>query len=191
MGADTVLPESSSPATEPDPIVPADSAPLIAEPDSLAVTGAEAPTTTGEAEVQSPSIEDRLDRLLENQEALSARLDSALEVQTQTDTLRGIAGSGEVLGEATERVQSFGRGIAWSIVVLILFSLLIRSLVWILDTLAERKPHPQPLLHAAGLMGREPGEAAYIGDADRDIAAGRSAGMMTEAAAYVFIPPGD
>lgn len=59
------------------------------------------------------------------------------------------------------------------------------------DTLAERKPHPRPLLHAAAMLGREPRETMYIGDADRDITAGNSAGMMTVAAAYGFIPPGD
>jgi 2-phosphoglycolate phosphatase len=59
------------------------------------------------------------------------------------------------------------------------------------DTLPERKPHPQPLLHAATLIGVEPGQAMYIGDADRDIVAGNAAGMMTVAAAYGFIPPGE
>jgi phosphoglycolate phosphatase len=40
-------------------------------------------------------------------------------------------------------------------------------------------------------MGLKPAQTAYVGDADRDIAAGRAAGMMTVAAAYGFIPPGD
>jgi 2-phosphoglycolate phosphatase len=57
------------------------------------------------------------------------------------------------------------------------------------DTLPERKPHPQPLLHAATLIGIKPDHAMYVGDADRDIAAGNAAGMMTVAAAYGFIPP--
>jgi len=59
------------------------------------------------------------------------------------------------------------------------------------DTLPERKPQPQPLLHATTLIGVAPDQAMYIGDADRDIAAGKAAGMMTVAAAYGFIPPGD
>jgi len=59
------------------------------------------------------------------------------------------------------------------------------------DTLAERKPHPRPLLHAAELIGIEPAQTMYVGDADRDIQAGRAAGMMTVAAAYGFIIPGD
>ncbi len=59
------------------------------------------------------------------------------------------------------------------------------------DTLPERKPNPRPLLHAAALIGINPAEAIYVGDADRDITAGRAAGMTTVAAAYGFIMPQD
>jgi phosphoglycolate phosphatase len=59
------------------------------------------------------------------------------------------------------------------------------------DTLPERKPHPRPLLYAAALMGLDARQAVYVGDSDRDIAAGRAAGMTTVAAAYGFVPPGD
>lgn len=56
------------------------------------------------------------------------------------------------------------------------------------DTLAERKPHPLPLLHAARLVGVEPERCVYVGDAERDIQAGRAAGMTTLVAAYGYIP---
>jgi N-acetyl-D-muramate 6-phosphate phosphatase len=59
------------------------------------------------------------------------------------------------------------------------------------DTLPERKPHPRPLLHAADLIGIEPSQAIYVGDANRDIEAGRAAGMTTVAATYGFIMPND
>jgi len=59
------------------------------------------------------------------------------------------------------------------------------------DTLAERKPHPAPLLHAAELTGVEPGKAIYIGDASRDIEAGRAAGMATVAVGYGYITEDD
>jgi phosphoglycolate phosphatase len=55
------------------------------------------------------------------------------------------------------------------------------------DTLPQRKPHPAPLLHAAALLGIEPGNCVYIGDARRDIEAGTAAGMQTIAAAYGYI----
>jgi phosphoglycolate phosphatase len=55
------------------------------------------------------------------------------------------------------------------------------------DTVAERKPHPLPLLHAARLVGLPPERCVYVGDAERDIQAGRAAGMTTVVAAYGYI----
>ena len=55
------------------------------------------------------------------------------------------------------------------------------------DTVAERKPHPLPLLHAARLIGVDPAACVYVGDAERDIQAGRAAGMTTVVAAYGYI----
>jgi phosphoglycolate phosphatase len=55
------------------------------------------------------------------------------------------------------------------------------------DTLAERKPHPMPLLHAAKLLAAEPAGCIYVGDAERDIQAGRSAGMTTLLAAFGYL----
>lgn len=59
------------------------------------------------------------------------------------------------------------------------------------DTLPRRKPHPEPLLHAAGELGFPPAECVYVGDARRDIEAGRAAGMLTIAVAWGYIPEGD
>jgi phosphoglycolate phosphatase len=59
------------------------------------------------------------------------------------------------------------------------------------DTVAERKPHPEPLLHALRLIPAPPHDAVYVGDAQRDIAAGRAAGLRTIAALYGYIPPED
>jgi len=59
------------------------------------------------------------------------------------------------------------------------------------DTLPERKPHPLPLLHAARLVGVDPGRCVYVGDAERDIQAGRAAGMTTVVAAYGYISDGE
>lgn len=59
------------------------------------------------------------------------------------------------------------------------------------DTLPERKPHPAPLLHAATLIGCDPTHCVYVGDAARDIEAGKRAGMATLVAAYGYIGPGE
>lgn len=59
------------------------------------------------------------------------------------------------------------------------------------DTLPQRKPDPAPLLLASRLAGVPPARSVYVGDAERDIAAGRAAGMATIAAAYGYIVAGD
>jgi len=59
------------------------------------------------------------------------------------------------------------------------------------DTLEQRKPHPAPLLRACELAGIEPVSSIYIGDASRDIEAGRAAGMGTIAAGYGYITADD
>ena len=55
------------------------------------------------------------------------------------------------------------------------------------DDLSERKPHPAPLQHAAGLLETDPAHCIYVGDAERDVAAGRAAGMLTLVAGYGYI----
>jgi phosphoglycolate phosphatase len=54
------------------------------------------------------------------------------------------------------------------------------------DTLAERKPHPLPLLTAAEWMGVAPADCVYVGDDERDIVAARAAGMRSVAALWGY-----
>jgi N-acetyl-D-muramate 6-phosphate phosphatase len=55
------------------------------------------------------------------------------------------------------------------------------------DTLAERKPHPLPLLHAAALADVSPGECIYVGDAERDVQAAHAAAMPALVANYGYV----
>lgn len=55
------------------------------------------------------------------------------------------------------------------------------------DTTSNRKPHPQPMYHACICAGSEPHGCIYIGDARRDIEAGKNAGMKTVVALYGYI----
>jgi N-acetyl-D-muramate 6-phosphate phosphatase len=55
------------------------------------------------------------------------------------------------------------------------------------DTTKNRKPHPEPLLHACALGNINPAECLYVGDAERDIQAGRDAGMTTLVALFGYI----
>lgn len=54
------------------------------------------------------------------------------------------------------------------------------------DTAARPKPDPAPILHALAQCGCHAGAAVYVGDDQRDIQAGRAAGVATVAAAYGY-----
>lgn len=58
------------------------------------------------------------------------------------------------------------------------------------DTTAHAKPHPLPLLHACIVAGVAASASAYVGDDQRDIQAGRAAGMRTFAAAWGYLGDG-
>jgi phosphoglycolate phosphatase len=59
------------------------------------------------------------------------------------------------------------------------------------DTLPQRKPDPAPLILASQEIGIPSEKMVYVGDAVRDIEAGRAAGMFTIAAAYGYITDDD
>ena len=58
------------------------------------------------------------------------------------------------------------------------------------DTTPYAKPRPEPLLEAARQLGVPPRRCLYVGDDERDIIAGRAAGMPTVAAAYGYLGAG-
>lgn len=55
------------------------------------------------------------------------------------------------------------------------------------DTTPYSKPHPEPLFEAARQLNILPERCVYVGDDERDILAGRAAGMKTVAAAYGYL----
>jgi 2-phosphoglycolate phosphatase len=59
------------------------------------------------------------------------------------------------------------------------------------DTTANTKPHPEPLLAAALALEVEAADCLYVGDAERDIIAGRAAGMKTLIAIYGYLGADD
>ncbi|HTY50700.1 MAG TPA: HAD-IA family hydrolase [Steroidobacteraceae bacterium] len=54
------------------------------------------------------------------------------------------------------------------------------------DTTAQRKPHPEPLLHAARQLGLAPAHCVYVGDAERDAQAASAAGMRMLVALFGY-----
>ncbi len=58
------------------------------------------------------------------------------------------------------------------------------------DTTPHAKPHPAPLLEAVARLGLLAAQCIYVGDDERDIVAGRAAGMATVAATYGYLGTG-
>lgn len=59
------------------------------------------------------------------------------------------------------------------------------------DTVSPKKPNPAPLFAACKESKLIPSQCIYVGDAERDIAAGRTAGMKTIVAEWGYITPDD
>lgn len=59
------------------------------------------------------------------------------------------------------------------------------------DDCVRPKPHPDMLLLASERTGIAPAESVYVGDAERDIVAGRAAGMSTIIACYGYLSADD
>lgn len=55
------------------------------------------------------------------------------------------------------------------------------------DTCTNRKPHPEPILYGCHQAGSEADQCVYVGDAQRDIEAGRRAGLKTLVALFGYI----
>src|SRR5258707_11472218 len=58
------------------------------------------------------------------------------------------------------------------------------------DTCARAKPHPDPLLFAAGKLKVAPPQVLYVGDDERDVQAARAAGMPVVVAGYGYLGDG-
>ena len=59
------------------------------------------------------------------------------------------------------------------------------------DTTPHAKPHPEPLLEAARRIGVQARDCVYVGDDQRDVEAGRAAGMTTVAVHWGYLGEGD
>ena len=59
------------------------------------------------------------------------------------------------------------------------------------DVTERHKPHPEPVLHALGLVDGRPDEAAFIGDSPFDVQAGKAAGVFTIGVSWGKIHPAE
>jgi 2-phosphoglycolate phosphatase len=94
-----------------------------------------------------------------------------------------------------------GRGLAWGIVtnkatrftrpLLELLGITPRAgCVVCGDTTPHTKPHPAPMFAAAKALGVDPATCIYVGDDERDMLAGRAAGMRVAVASYGYLGNG-
>lgn len=104
------------------------------------------------------------------------------EVLEMIDTLRE---RGLSWGVVTNKSQRFTAPITQAIPLFATASAIVSG-----DTTPHAKPHPAPLLEAARRMSVSPAECIYVGDDERDILAGRAAGMGTVAARYGYLGVG-
>ena len=58
------------------------------------------------------------------------------------------------------------------------------------DTTANKKPHPEPVLHACRVLGVPPERNLHIGDSDNDLLAARAAGCLAWAVPYGYTEGG-
>lgn len=97
------------------------------------------------------------------------------------ECLDGLRGRGLPLALVTNKPEAFiapllgGLGLAGD------FALCLGG-----DSLAEKKPHPAPLLHVASHFAISPAACLMVGDSRHDIAAGKAAGFRTLAVPYGY-----
>lgn len=115
------------------------------------------------------------------------RYAQALCVHTQLfpgvrEALDALARSDQRWGIVTNKAQRFALPLIERLAPLDAASVIVCG-----DSTPHPKPHPAPLLQAARALGADARLCLYVGDDERDVAAGRAAGMKTVAAAYGYL----
>lgn len=99
------------------------------------------------------------------------------------ELLRLLEAQGIVWGVVTNKSSTYTRPLMQAL------GLAARSAATVsADEVVNSKPHPEPLLKAAGMAGVEAKDCIYVGDHARDIEAGRRAGMLTVAVGWGYLP---
>lgn len=98
------------------------------------------------------------------------------------EMVRSLEGRGLAWGIVTNKSQRFTLPLVASIAEFARAAVVVSG-----DTTPYAKPHPAPLLYAADRLGLDPVLCLYVGDDERDIVAGKAAGMATVAATYGYL----
>ena len=113
-------------------------------------------------------------------------LDSTRVFEAMQPVLDRLDASGHRWGIVTNKAMRFAAPLAEGLGLASRAAVLIAG-----DSTPYAKPHPEPLLEAARRLGIAPSGCAYVGDDERDIVAGRAAGMRTLAAAWGYLGQGE
>ena len=124
--------------------------------------------------------EDLKREFLDRYEALMC--DSTAPFDGVDAELAGLAVAGLQWGIVTNKAQRFALPLAAALG-------LCGATIVCGDTTGHTKPHPEPLFEAARRLGLSPECCLYVGDDERDILAGRAAGMATAVAAWGYLGP--
>jgi len=139
-GTQTVERDSAAGADSPAAATDGAAAGGEAEPQDTAAPSSPPPSPQELSQPTIDSLAAAMGALAEAQQLILSRLDSieaGVPAAAPADTA-GTAIEGLVIEEATDEVRGIGIGIFWSLVVILVFHFLIRVVVWILETLAER-----------------------------------------------------
>ncbi|MDB5969697.1 MAG: phosphoglycolate phosphatase [Hydrocarboniphaga sp.] len=97
------------------------------------------------------------------------------------DTLAALSGRGITMAVCTNKPERFVAPLLQALGIGHYFAALLGG-----DSLAERKPHPAPLLHLARQFGVAPGDCLMVGDSRHDVEAARAAGMAVVGLSYGY-----
>jgi phosphoglycolate phosphatase len=97
------------------------------------------------------------------------------------ETLQDLHKKGYTLAIVTNKPTAFIAPINEALGIAELFSLSLGA-----DALAQKKPHPLPLLHTLTQLGFSKEEALMIGDSKNDILAAKAAGIASVAVSYGY-----
>ena len=128
----------------------------------------------------APDYEDLKNEFLSNYQA--AMTAYTQEFEGVTDMLHGLSQRHLPWGIVTNKAERFTLPLVRELPVLHGAQVVVGG-----DTTAHAKPHPEPLFEAARRLGVKPEHCLYVGDDERDIVAGKAAGMRTVAALYGYL----
>jgi len=127
-----------------------------------------------------PEFPDLREEFLRNYESRMTELTRVFD--GVAELLDALAGRGLIWGVVTNKHMRFAGPLTRAMPLFATAGTVVGG-----DTTPHPKPHPAPLLEAARQLGLAPARCIYVGDDERDILAGRAAGMPTVAATYGYL----